>query len=107
MPTSEEVFTVLKDVFDPEIPVNIVDLGLVYDVKVEGTECKITMSLTSKACPEARTIPEVMKRKVHEMDGIDGCEIEIVWEPMWNPRMISAEGRRLLGMEEPEDEDEE
>ena len=41
------------------------------------------------------------------MDGIDGCEIEIVWEPMWNPRMISAEGRRLLGMEEPEDEDEE
>ena len=65
MPTSEEVFTVLKDVFDPEIPVNIVDLGLVYDVKVEGTECKITMSLTSQACPEARTIPEVMKRKVH------------------------------------------
>lgn len=107
MPTSEEVFTVLKDVFDPEIPVNIVDLGLVYDVKVEGTECKITMSLTSQACPEARTIPEVMKRKVHEMDGIDGCEIEIVWEPMWNPRMISAEGRRLLGMEEAEDEDEE
>ena len=107
MPTSEEVFTVLKDVFDHEIPVNIVDLGLVYDVKVEGTECKITMSLTSQACPEARTIPEVMKRKVHEMDGIDGCEIEIVWEPMWNPRMISAEGRRLLGMEEPEDEDEE
>lgn len=106
MPTAEEVYTQLKDVYDPEIPVNIVDLGLVYDVKVEGTECKITMSLTSQACPEARTIPEVMKRKVHEMDGIEGCEIEIVWEPMWNPRMISEEGRKLLGMEEMPDEDE-
>ena len=63
MPTTEDVYKELRQVYDPEIPVNIVDLGLVYDVKVEDTGvCNITMTLTSQACPEARTIPEVMKR---------------------------------------------
>ena len=100
MPTSEEVTDVLREIFDPEIPVNIVDLGLIYDVAVEDTECKIQMTLTSQACPEARTIPEVMKRKVNEMDGIEGCEIEIVWDPMWTPQLISEEGRKILGIDE-------
>ncbi|MDF1798329.1 MAG: iron-sulfur cluster assembly protein [Planctomycetota bacterium] len=100
MPTSEEVFTVLKDVYDPEIPVNIVDLGLVYTVDVDGSDVKIVMSLTSQACPEARTIPEVMKRKVREMEGIEGCEIEIVWEPAWTPQLITEAGREILGIED-------
>ena len=67
MPTPEEVYGVLSEIYDPEIPVNIVDLGLIYDVAVEGAECKIQMTLTSQACPEARTIPEVMKRKVNQI----------------------------------------
>ncbi len=100
MPTPEEVTTVLKDVFDPEIPVNIVDLGLIYNVAVEGSEVKIQMTLTSQACPEARTIPEVMKRKVNEMEGIEGCEVEIVWDPMWTPQLITEDGRRILGIDE-------
>mgnify|MGYP000005539063 CR=1 FL=1 len=98
MPTPEEVYGVLSEIYDPEIPVNIVDLGLIYDVAVEGAECKIQMTLTSQACPEARTIPEVMKRKVNQMEGIDGTEIEIVWEPMWTPQLISEKGREILGM---------
>ncbi len=101
MTTTEDVFNELRQVFDPEIPVNIIDLGLVYDVKIDGKTCNIRMTLTSQACPEARTIPEVMKRRVLDLDGVDDCEIDIVWEPQWTPQLISAEGRKVLGIEDP------
>lgn len=107
MPTStiEDVYKELKQVYDPEIPVNIVDLGLVYDVKVEDTgACNVTMTLTSQSCPEARTIPEVMKRRVNALPGITGTQITIVWEPPWTPHKITEEGRKILGMDQ-EDED--
>lgn len=100
MPTSDDVYTELKQVYDPEIPVNIVDLGLIYDVIVDGPACNIKMTLTSQSCPEAKTIPDVMKRRVQAMDGIDNCEIEIVWEPQWTPQLISAEGRKILQIDE-------
>lgn len=100
MPTSEEVYSVLAEIYDPEIPVNIVDLGLIYEVDVEGTSCSIKMTLTSQACPEARAIPETMKGKVNEMEGIDGTEIEIVWDPAWGPHLISEAGREILGIDE-------
>ena len=107
MPTSEEVFAVLSEIYDPEIPINIVDLGLIYDVKVSDTfAVLITMTLTSQSCPEARTIPEVMKRRVNGMARVTGTEVEIVWEPTWGPHLISEEGRKILGLdeeEEPED----
>ena len=106
MPTIEDVYKELKQVYDPEIPVNIVDLGLVYDVQVlETGVCSITMTLTSQACPEARTIPEVMKKRVNTIAGVTGTEIKIVWEPAWGPHRISPEGRTQLGIDEP-DEDE-
>jgi len=100
MATTEDVYTELRQVYDPEIPVNIVDLGLIYDVQVEGEGCNIKMTLTSQACPEARTIPEVMKRRVVDLDGIESCEIEIVWEPQWTPQLISEHGRQVLGIED-------
>jgi len=107
MPTREDVYTELRQVFDPEIPVNIVDLGLVYDVQVaDGGVCNITMTLTSQSCPEARTIPEVMKRRVNALPGIAGTEIQIVWEPAWGPHRISPEGRAQLGIDPSEDDDE-
>ncbi|MSR63009.1 MAG: DUF59 domain-containing protein [Planctomycetes bacterium] len=102
MPTVDDVFTELRQVYDPEIPVNIVDLGLVYDVKLEDRTCNIKMTLTSQACPEARSIPEVVKRRVVEIEGIELCQVEIVWEPTWTPQRISPNGRRILGL--PEDE---
>jgi|SRR6186713_329723 metal-sulfur cluster biosynthetic enzyme len=105
MATTEDVYKELKQVFDPEIPVNIVDLGLVYDVKVDDAgACTITMTLTSQSCPEARTIPEVMKRRVNALPGVSGTQIQIVWEPAWSPQKISEEGRKMLGIDQ-EDED--
>jgi metal-sulfur cluster biosynthetic enzyme len=105
MPTTEDVYKELRQVFDPEIPVNIVDLGLVYDVKVQDSGvCNITMTLTSQSCPEARTIPEVMKRRVNALPGVTGTEIQIVWEPAWSPQKISPEGRIQLGIEDDDDE---
>ena len=98
--TVDDVYTELKQVYDPEIPVNIVDLGLIYDVVVDGQACNIRMTLTSQSCPEAKTIPDVMKRRVQAMDGIDTCEIEIVWEPQWTPQLISEEGRKILQIDE-------
>ncbi len=105
MPTSEDVYTELRQVFDPEIPVNIVDLGLIYDVAVNGTTANIKMTLTSQACPEARTIPEVMKRRCNTIDGIEGTEVEIVWEPTWGPHLISEEGRKLLDLPSADEEE--
>jgi len=100
MASEEDVYTELKQVYDPEIPVNIVDLGLIYDVKMDGSTANITMTLTSQMCPEAKTIPEVVKRRVTGLDDVEDCEIEIVWEPQWSPQRISAEGRKILGIEE-------
>ncbi|MEE8146647.1 MAG: iron-sulfur cluster assembly protein, partial [Longimicrobiales bacterium] len=79
----------------------IVDLGLIYDVQVEDTTCKIRMTLTSQACPEAKTIPDVMKRRCNTVEGIDETEIDIVWEPQWGPQLISVEGKKILGIEDP------
>ena len=98
--TSDDVYDQLRQVFDPEIPVNIVDLGLIYDVKVEEPKVLITMTLTSQSCPEARTIPDVMKRRCNTIDGIEETEIDIVFEPAWTPQLISEDGRKALGMDE-------
>jgi len=103
MVTTDDVYNQLKQVFDPEIPVNIVDLGLIYEVAVDGPTCNIKMTLTSQACPEARTIPDVMKRRVNSIEGIEGTNIEIVWEPQWSPQLISPEGRVTLGIEDEEE----
>lgn len=102
--TTDDVYNELKQVFDPEIPVNIVDLGLIYDVKLDGETCKITMTLTSQSCPEARTIPEVMKRRCNTLEGVASTEVDIVWEPVWSPQRISPAGREILGIEPEEDE---
>jgi metal-sulfur cluster biosynthetic enzyme len=104
MPTVEDVYKELKQVYDPEIPVNIVDLGLVYDVKLQETGvCNVTMTLTSQACPEARTIPDVVKRRVNSIVGVTGTEVQIVWDPAWTPQRISADGRAILGIESEEE----
>ena len=101
MPLTEDaVREALKEVIDPELFVNIVDLGLIYDVALEGSACKIKMTLTSQACPEAKTIPDVVKRRCTALDGIDNTSVEIVWEPQWSPHLISAEGRAILGIED-------
>ena len=102
MATQEDVYGQLKQVFDPEIPVNIVDLGLIYDVAIDGDACNIKMTLTSQACPEAKTIPDVVMRRVNTIQGIENTNVEVVWEPQWTPQLISDEGRKILGIEDEE-----
>jgi metal-sulfur cluster biosynthetic enzyme len=105
--TIDDVYGQLKQVFDPEIPVNIVDLGLIYDVKLEGDTCTVKMTLTSQACPEAKTIPDVVKRRINSLKGVENTDVQVVWDPQWTPQLISAEGRKLLGIEDGEGEEEE
>ncbi|HEV7515708.1 MAG TPA: SUF system Fe-S cluster assembly protein [Thermoanaerobaculia bacterium] len=93
------VVEVLKTVFDPEIPVNIYELGLVYDVDVQETgEVKIKMTLTSPACPVAGSLPGEVQAKVEQVPGVTRAEIELVWEPAWNPSLMSEAARLQLGM---------
>ena len=100
---TEELYAQLRQVFDPEIPVNIVDLGLIYDVQVDGPNAIVKMTLTSQACPEAKTLPDIVKRRCESVAGIENATVDVVWEPQWTPQRISEEGRKVLGIE---DEDE-
>ena len=103
--TIDSIYSELRQVFDPEIPVNIVDLGLVYDVHLDGATCKVRMTLTSRECPEAKTIPDMVKRRANTVEGVTDTDVEVVFEPQWSPQLISEEGRKILGIED-EDEDE-
>jgi FeS assembly SUF system protein len=94
----DKVVDVLKTIFDPEIPVNIYELGLVYTVKVEEQDhVQIKMTLTSPNCPVAESLPIEVETKVKAMDGVSQASVEIVWEPPWNPEMMSEAAKLELG----------
>lgn len=89
----------LKTVFDPEIPVNIYEMGLIYDLHVAPDgQVQIKMTLTSPGCPVAGTLPGEVKDKVESVAGVAAAEVEIVWDPVWNPSMMSEAARLDLGM---------
>ena len=97
MTQEDLVYEVLKDCYDPEIPLNVVDLGLIYDVKVGRDSVNVKMSMTSPMCPSHVAIGEDIKSKLSEA-GFPSPKIEVVWEPAWSPQRISEEGRKLLGI---------
>ncbi|HEY8899438.1 MAG TPA: putative Fe-S cluster assembly protein SufT [Chthoniobacterales bacterium] len=99
----DAVWNQLKTVFDPEIPVNVVDLGLIYDCIVDKTESgqtnvKVKMTLTAPGCGMGPTIAADARQKVLILDGIDEAEVDLVWDPPWNQSMISEAGRMKLGL---------
>ena len=99
----EDIRESLKSVFDPEIPVNVVDLGLIYRVEIENTEtygrvAYIDLTLTAPGCGMGPVIADDCKGKVLELAGIDHAEVEIVWDPPWTQDMISEEGKMELGL---------
>ncbi len=99
MITQEEVLTALKDCYDPEIPVNIVDLGLIYGVEVTPEEkVKVTMTLTTPGCGMAHSIAMQAKQRVLQMPGVKDATVTVVWEPPWNPSRMSEEAKKKLGM---------
>lgn len=96
MPTEEDVREKLKECYDPEIPVNIVDLGLIYDLDIEGEHIDITMTLTAVGCPVADEMKAQVEAKAQEVEEIEEVSCEIVFEPPWNPDMVSEEGEAAL-----------
>ena len=95
----QSVIGALKKVYDPEIPVNIYDLGLVYSVVVgDGGAVSVTMTLTAPACPVAGTLPGEVERVVRSVEGVSEAKVDLVWDPPWNPGMMSKMARVMLGM---------
>lgn len=95
----DKIVRVLKTIYDPEIPVDIYELGLIYDVFVsEENEAKILMTLTSPNCPVAETLPVEVEEKVKTLPEITTCEVEITFEPTWTQDMMSEEAKLELGL---------
>ena len=96
--TTEEIYEALKTVYDPEIPVNIVDLGLVYDVQVNDSDVYVQMTLTFPGCGMGPYIGQQAEWAVQELEGVEEVQIEMVFDPPWSPELISEEARAQLGI---------
>jgi FeS assembly SUF system protein len=97
-PLYEKVILSLKQVYDPEIPVNIYDLGLIYELNIrKSREVYIKMTFTAPNCPMADEVMAEVKRSVEDVPGVTGCELELVFEPVWDQSMLSDEARVILG----------
>ncbi|WP_131781331.1 SUF system Fe-S cluster assembly protein [Legionella gresilensis] len=95
----ELVIAALKTVYDPEIPVNIYDLGLIYDINVdEKSHVHIQMTLTSPGCPVAQTFPGTVEQAVNQVEGVSDCTVELVWEPIWTQDRMSEIAKLELGI---------
>jgi metal-sulfur cluster biosynthetic enzyme len=92
-----EVFDALKQVYDPEIPADIVNLGLVYEVLVDDDRVVVKMTTTASGCPVGNYIVAQAKRAIERLEGIKEIDIELVYDPPWQESMITEEGRRMLG----------
>ena len=97
MVTEEQVREALKQIEDPEVGLNIVDLGLVYDIDVEGTSVQIRMTLTSPGCPVGPQLLNGSRMVVQELEGVEQVDIQLVWEPFWTPDRVNPEYRAILG----------
>ena len=92
----DAIIAALKTVYDPEIPVDIYELGLIYKVSVTGPRIHVGMSLTSPMCPVAGEMPEMVRMALERLDAIERVEVDIVWEPPWNPDMMSEDAKLYL-----------
>jgi metal-sulfur cluster biosynthetic enzyme len=97
VPTRDEVIEALRQVEDPELGMDIVDLGLLYDVEVEGPRVKVTHSLTSMGCPVGPLIQEDIDRVTRELPGVEDVDVELTWDPPWTPDKMSDDAKFILG----------
>jgi len=95
--TEAQVVGAIRECYDPEIPLNIYDLGLIYGVDIDESRVAVRMTLTSEGCPSARTIPEDVKRKIAAL-GQPNVTVDVVWDPPWHPSRISPDGKQKLGL---------
>jgi metal-sulfur cluster biosynthetic enzyme len=97
VPTRDDVLEALREVEDPELGMDIVELGLLYDVEVEGPRVKVTHSLTSMGCPAGPMIQEDIQRVASEIPGVEAVDIELTWDPPWTPERMSDDAKFILG----------
>ena len=103
--SEEQVWEAMRSCFDPEIPVNIVDLGLIYDLRIAGPDTEgrhvisVKMTLTAQGCGMGSVIANDAKERIEALEGVSSAQVDIVWDPPWTPHMISENGRKKLGLE--------
>jgi metal-sulfur cluster biosynthetic enzyme len=98
MPDQETVYEALKQVHDPEVGLNIVDMGLIYGLEIEGKKVDVIMTLTSPACPAGPQILTQVDSRLKELEGVEDVDIKVVWTPPWSPDMLSEDARDQLGI---------
>ena len=98
MDLKEKVIDEIKKIYDPEIPVNIYELGLVYDIIINNSEVKIKMTLTSPNCPVAESLPKEVKEGAMQVEGIDDVDLQLVWDPPWTKDMMSDAAKLELNL---------
>jgi FeS assembly SUF system protein len=94
----DDVVAALRQIFDPEIPVNIYDMGLIYNVEIASGHCVVTMTLTTPHCPVAETMPGEVEMRVMSVPGVASAEVNLVWDPAWDPGKMSDEAKLEMGM---------
>jgi metal-sulfur cluster biosynthetic enzyme len=97
MPTREEIFEALRVVEDPELGMDIVELGLLYDAEIEGPKVHVTYSLTSMGCPVGPMIEQQIQEVVAGLEGVEDVQMELTWEPPWSPERMSDDAKFILG----------
>ena len=98
MDLKEKVIAEIKKIYDPEIPVNIYELGLIYDVSIIEKNVKVIMTLTTPNCPVAESLPKEVKESIMEIDGVDKVDLDLVWEPPWDKSMMSEAAKLELNL---------
>ncbi len=97
--TRNDVMDALRDVYDPEIPVNVVDLGLIYSVEVEDGDVHVEMTLTAAGCGMGPYIAQQAEWRIAEIEDVEDVQVDVVFDPPWSPDMITDDGKRLLGLD--------
>ena len=98
MDLKEKVIAEIKKIYDPEIPVNIYELGLIYDISINNKNVSIKMTLTTPNCPVAESLPKEVKNSIQEIDGVDKVDLDLVWEPPWDKSMMSEAAKLELNL---------
>ena len=99
MELKDQIIAEIKKIYDPEIPVNIYELGLIYDIKVENKNtAKVKMTLTSPNCPAAESLPKEVKDSIMQVEGIDKVDLDLVWDPPWDKTMMSESAKLELNL---------
>lgn len=94
--TEEQVIELLKTCYDPEIPLNLYDLGLIYGIEIDEDKVFVTMTLTAAGCPMAGTVGPEVENRLLEIEGINDSQVDIVWDPPWTPEKLRPEAKELL-----------